>query len=160
MDRGMAGVLLGCVLAWGASLWWWDRRHGRLPDALTLPAAALVVLASCWGGHPFAVLGGLVWAGAYALLAVISRGGIGGGDVKLALSLGTAAAWGGGVAAVLGAVLIANALAVGEMLWRRSARHAHGPAMLLGTALSLGIMFVLVGVEGLWAGYYASLTSR
>lgn len=149
MDRGSSVLVLACavlgVLAWAVSLWWWDRRHGRLPDLLTLPGALVVAMGVVVGGRPWVLLGGVAWAVVYAVMAVWSRGGIGGGDVKLALSVGTIAAW-TGVGTLLAAIVLANALAVGEMLLRRTSRHAHGPAMLLGTALSVGVFWVAEGV--------------
>jgi len=58
---------------------WSDHRHGRIPNALTLPAlAAGLVL-----GSP---AGALVSAGLPLLL--FGRGKVGGGDVKLFAALG------------------------------------------------------------------------
>ncbi|MCK8681585.1 prepilin peptidase, partial [Streptomyces lichenis] len=73
----------------------------RLPDRLTLPlAAGLAALlggaallpghAGSWSG---ALLGGLVLGTGYAVLFLLNPAGLGFGDVKLALALGTALGW-------------------------------------------------------------------
>lgn len=65
----------------------WDCECRRLPNQWT---ALLFLQAVGWSlaaGREAAILGGAVWAGVY--LAAGLRGGIGGGDVKLAAGLGT-----------------------------------------------------------------------
>ena len=125
-----AGVLLGAA----------DVAVRRVPDALTLPAypvvAVLLVLAAAGVGHADLLVralgGALLWAGGYAAVRLIAPGALGGGDVKLAGSLGAltaASSWPG----LLLAVLVANALTA-VVAW--SARMCgytdvpHGPAML------------------------------
>jgi leader peptidase (prepilin peptidase) / N-methyltransferase len=78
-----------------------DARTQRLPDVLTLPLAAttaallgLAALAPGTGGSwTGALLGGAVLTGAYWLLHLINRRGMGFGDVKLAASAGLALGW-------------------------------------------------------------------
>ena len=127
---GWGGVLLG-----GA-----DLVARRLPDALTLPAyplvAALLTIAAVGAGNidllVRAVVGAMLWAGGYAAIRLISPGALGGGDVKLAGSLGAltaATSWSG----LILAVLVAGALTV---MVAAPARMfgcpdvPHGPAML------------------------------
>lgn len=124
------GVLLG-----GADLVAW-----RLPDALTLPAyplvAALLGIAAVGAGHvdplPRAAVGAVLWAGGYAAIRLVSPGALGGGDVKLAGSLGALAAatsWSGLMLAVLAAgVLTAMAAIPARLLGHPDV--PHGPAML------------------------------
>ena len=77
-------------LAWGCALIVYDLRFKRLPNYLTLPAAALSL---CW----FSVAG-LLWPGLYLLVALLSRArSIGGGDLKLAIPLGMVTAHAAGV---------------------------------------------------------------
>ncbi|MDU4633087.1 prepilin peptidase, partial [Corynebacterium sp.] len=52
------GGIVYCL--WAAALSWWDFRHRRLPDWLTLPAAALSLVLANWGG--------LWWPGIYLVL--------------------------------------------------------------------------------------------
>ncbi|MGB6163669.1 MAG: prepilin peptidase [Pseudonocardiaceae bacterium] len=140
----------------GLPVWWWpvplvlgwagvllsgaDLIARRLPDALTLPAypvvAALLGAAALGAGDaaPLArgVAGAVLWAGGYAAVRVVAPGALGGGDVKLAGSLGgltAATSWSGLLLAVLAAsVVTAVAAAPARMLGYRDV--PHGPAML------------------------------
>lgn len=154
----MVAVLWAVVgaLAGGLPVWWWpvplalawagvllgaaDVAVRRLPDALTLPAypvvAVLLLVAAAGVGDADllvrAVGGGLLWAGGYAAVRLIAPGALGGGDVKLAGSLGAltaASSWPG----LLLAVLAANALTAAVAGPARMCGYAevpHGPAML------------------------------
>ncbi|WIM72391.1 hypothetical protein QP028_15065 [Corynebacterium suedekumii] len=89
---------------------------------------------------PILLLGGLGWAGLYLLLGV-SFGGVGGGDVKLGLSLGILAAAAGGTAAWFVAVLGASVVTVLRGALTRRKAVALGPSMLLSTAFAVGMWF-------------------
>lgn len=78
------------------------------------------------------ILGGVLWAALYL------RKGIGGGDSKLALSLGTVALASGWLH-LFGAIAVASALTVGLCILTRQRSAPHGPSMLIGTG-----MFTLV----------------
>lgn len=132
---GVGEILVGFMLTWwGGALCWWDIRARRLPDWLTLPAIPLTWIAAAFSA-PWAVFGGLGWSLSYLMLAMW-RGGIGGGDIKLAASLGVLVMWAGGfsglLAAIAGASLISLMLAV--LLQENSIPHA--PAMLAGGLLT------------------------
>ena len=68
-----------------------------IPDVVTLPSMVYaLVLAAASGGRTALVeagLGILVGGGLLLLLAVVTRGGIGGGDIKLVALLGSALGW-------------------------------------------------------------------
>lgn len=127
---GWAGVLLG-----GA-----DLVARRLPDALTLPAypvvAVLLGVAAVGAGDSALMVralgGAVLWAGGYAAVRLIAPGALGGGDVKLAGSVGAltaAASWPG----LLLAVLAASALTAAVAGFARICGYAdvpHGSAML------------------------------
>lgn len=114
------------IVAWTWLLCASDVKYRRLPDALTLPPA-LVALCSCLVWPPVAA--GLAWPALYLL---VGRGGFGGGDVKLAVSLGVAVAAMRGVLGVLAAVAIAGACSMVLAWFTQSRRVAHGPSMLGG----------------------------
>lgn len=143
-----AWLLLAPVAVLLASI---DHRVHRLPDGLTLPAAGasavLLGLASLLPEHAgswlSALLGGLVLGAFYFLLFLINPRGMGFGDVKLALSLGTALGWygwpivfaGGFAGFLLGAVYGAALVAL-----RRADRRTgipFGPFMITGAFLGL-----------------------
>ncbi|MFE2753059.1 prepilin peptidase [Actinosynnema sp. NPDC059335] len=125
------------LLAWlGVLLTATDLRHHRLPDALTLPAYPAIGLA-LWlcGADPGRALAGcLLFGGFHLLIHLLAPASMGGGDVKLAGSLGAvlaAVSWQAlPVAAVLASV-ITLLLAV-----RRPGRTVpHGPGLLAATWL-------------------------
>lgn len=128
-----------------------DVRTHRLPNRIVLPTlAALVPLAILdavltGGAGPLigAVAGLLVLGGFYAVLRLISRAGMGGGDVKLAALLGFVLGWHGWQALAVGAAsaFVLGALyALALMALRRadgSTRIAFGPWMILGAILGV-----------------------
>lgn len=90
----------GAWLLWAAVLSFFDLRYRRLPDLLTLPAA---VIACIWWWD----FAGLLWPALYFVLG-IRKGGIGGGDIKLAISLGMWTAHAAGTWGVLLAIIAAS----------------------------------------------------
>jgi leader peptidase (prepilin peptidase)/N-methyltransferase len=130
-----------------------DLDHKRLPNVLTLSTYAVVLVGLAlaaaiegeWSQFGRAVLGGLALAAFYALLALLVPAGMGWGDAKLALALGTVLGWfgwwavlvGGFGAFVLGAVTGLLAIAAGTA-GRRSAL-PFGPFMILAVFLALAM---------------------
>nr|WP_231908501.1 prepilin peptidase [Corynebacterium mycetoides] len=113
----------------------YDLSRQRLPDVLTVPAA-LVAAAAClvWP----AGLMGWVWPVAYLL----GGRGVGGGDIKLAASLGVWCAVAGGLAAVLVAIVLASVFTLAAAAALRKRALAHGPSMLAAAWI--------VALYGLW----------
>lgn len=127
-----------------------DVRTHRLPDRIVLPTLlALVVLAGvdAAAGHGAtsvrALLGMLVLGGFYAALRLISRDGMGGGDMKLAAVIGLVLAWHGWQALAIGAAsaFVLGSLHASALLLRRradgSTRIAFGPWMIAGAVLGV-----------------------
>jgi leader peptidase (prepilin peptidase)/N-methyltransferase len=87
----------------GAALGVVDARTHRLPDAILFPTTALVAvllgLAALVGGTPYplvrAAMGAGALGGAYLVLHLMHRSGLGRGDVKLAVLTGGLSAWWG-----------------------------------------------------------------
>jgi leader peptidase (prepilin peptidase)/N-methyltransferase len=151
VTSGPAVVASCWVAAVGVVLGFVDAARHRLPDRLTMAAfagaiallAADVLLGGRLATFGTAVLSGLAMAAFYAALVVINPTGMGAGDAKLALSLGTVLGWLGVGTAFLGGLaglLLASAyalilLASGRI--SRTDRLAHGPFMLLGALLAI-----------------------
>ncbi|WP_424935997.1 MULTISPECIES: prepilin peptidase [Bacteria] len=128
-----------------------DIAEHRLPDRIVLPVLGvllLLVVADAVGAGSAgllrrAVLGALLLAGLYAALRMLSRGGMGGGDVKLAAVIGLVLAWHGWRAFVVGAAaaFVLGALAAAVLLLARRAdretRIAFGPWMILGAVIGI-----------------------
>lgn len=132
---GVACVLaLACGSAWALALVVIDLRRRLLPDALTLPGAAVAALVAVAAGEPWAMAGGVAWALLYLGVGLLI-GGVGGGDVKLALALGTAAAIAAGAAGLVAAVIGSSALTITVMALTRRRVLPHGPGMVSATVL-------------------------
>lgn len=123
-----AAVVLVAIMSAVAAVWAMvliseDVTQRRLPDLLTLPAAGIAVAVCCVEPRGWA---GLIWPAMY----VMAGPGFGGGDVKLAVSLGIMLAVTGGVGAVLAGMLLASCFTVFFLLFSRQKIAPHGPSML------------------------------
>lgn len=126
----MWGIYLG-VGAWLLALSAYELRFGLLPNALTVPGIALSWGWAAWV-EPWWLLGGIAWALLYLILG-LGLGGIGGGDVKLAASLGVLASAGNGEVGWFVAVAGASIASLLVMVLLRRQRVPHGPSMILST---------------------------
>lgn len=117
------------LLAWfGIVLALVDLRHHRLPDALTLPlGAALLLLQSHRLGA--AVLTALIFGGAHLAVRRVRPQLMGGGDVKLAAGLGAALP----LPLLLPAAILSSAVTLVLAAVKRSRRVPHGPGLLAAT---------------------------
>jgi leader peptidase (prepilin peptidase)/N-methyltransferase len=145
---GPVGVLLAVV----------DFRVKRLPDVLTLPlaGAALVLLGVVallpeHAGDWFTSLyGALALGGAFFVLFLVNPGGMGFGDVKLALGLGAALGWYGWPTLMLGtfAAFVLGALYGGALVVVQRAGRK--------TAIAFGPFLITGAFAGLLIGAYAA----
>lgn len=143
-------VAFGFVGALGVALAAIDIAVQRLPDRLTLPAYPILIAllaVSAMAGHDVAalaraVLGGLVLATGYLLLALLRPGQLGGGDIKLAGLAGLALGWLGWPALISGAVLgfaLSAVVSLVLLALRRVTLHSaicFGPFLLGGALLA------------------------
>jgi len=136
----LAVVILACLLALAVT----DQQCSLLPDKLVL---TLAVLAALWIALHFTVqmlwthlAAALVCGGVFYLLALVVKGAVGGGDIKLmaccGLLLGPGDVFLMAVFAFVAAGLVAAVLL---MVRKKSLKDAIslGPYICLGTALSL-----------------------
>lgn len=128
-----------------------DIRTHRLPNRIVLPTlAALVVVGGVDAmitGDSTAMIraawGMLILGGFYAALRLLSREGMGGGDVKLAAVIGLILGWHSWQALAVGAAsafVLGALFAVSLMMLRwadGSTRIAFGPWMILGALLGI-----------------------
>jgi leader peptidase (prepilin peptidase)/N-methyltransferase len=135
-------MLLGATLAvsaWLLLLTAYDIRRRRLPNLLTLPGAAAILLAATLAGRGLpALAGAAALTGTYLAVHLVAPAAMGAGDVKLATGLGGLAGCFGPEVwslAALGAPLL-TAL-VGALCGVRTV--PHGPAMCLATAGAVGL---------------------
>ncbi|MEE3749992.1 prepilin peptidase [Mycobacterium intracellulare] len=136
------------VLVWLAALSCYDIRERRLPNALTLTGAVAVLAAAALAGRGWSALAGAAALTAiYLLVHWVAPGGMGAGDVKLAIGLGALTGWCGvGVwfLAALGAPLLT--VLIGVVARLRGAAHGtavpHGPSMCLAGAAGIGLWLI------------------
>jgi len=140
-----------------------DIRVRRLPDAIVLPAfavlAVLLAAAALVSGDLGALLRALLGAVAmlvlYLLIHLATRGGMGFGDVKLAAVLGLATGWVGWdalIVAVVAAFVLGGAFGLTMLALRRAGRRSavpFGPWMLAGAWVG-----ILAG-PAIWRWYAA-----
>lgn len=130
------------MLAWMTALSVFDIRHRRLPNALTLPGAAAILLAAVVTGRGVPALAGAVALSAlYLSVHLAAPAAMGAGDVKLAIGLGALTGCFGPdvwfVAALAAPLLTALCGTAG---WARGARTVpHGPSMCLAAAGAVGL---------------------
>lgn len=153
MDLHEAAVVLVHLALLGAGLWLLviDVRTHRLPNRIVLPTLAallvLVIIEALLTGQVRsligAALGMLILGGFYAALRLVSREGMGGGDVKLAAVIGIVLGWHGWQELAVGAAsafMLGALYALVLMALRRadrSTRIAFGPWMIVGAVLGI-----------------------
>ncbi|MEU0058825.1 A24 family peptidase [Streptomyces sp. NPDC006334] len=143
-----AGVLLAVV----------DLRVQRLPDPLTLPFAATALallgvaalLPEHAGDWTTALLASLALGAGYLVLHLVNPGGMGFGDVKLALGAGAVLGWYGWATVMLGtfAGFLVGALYGGALLAARKADRK--------TAIPFGPFLIAGAYVGLLLGAYTA----
>lgn len=120
-----------------------DLRHQIIPDAITLPGIVAGLVASLVTGRISwveSVGGALLGSGLFVAIIVLSRGGMGGGDLKLAAMLGTFLGWQALLVALFVAVMLGGISAVALVASRRLGRKdviPFGPFLALGGAVAL-----------------------
>jgi Flp pilus assembly protein protease CpaA len=110
-----------------------------IPNKITFPAIVYALLTSLVGGlssFGLAVLGALVAGGAILLLAMVSRGGIGGGDLKLMVLIGATLGWQGSLTVFVLSQVTALTVAIVLSVYNRKIFRGWVPvgAMIAGLA--------------------------
>ncbi|MDY3127945.1 MAG: A24 family peptidase [Corynebacterium sp.] len=135
---------IGVIALWALLLSWWDITKQRLPNWLTVPPAVLAIVLAVYlatvEGNLHG-LWGLIWPCTYLMTSAVS-GGIGGGDIKLAVSLGIGVAFFSGILGVIIVMGTASVLSLFGFVFARFLKGPreqtaipHGPGMLLATYL-------------------------
>ena len=149
--RSLCGAGFAAVLLWLSYL---DVRDGLLYDVITLPFAAVGFFFSLTGAlMPVAnaVIGGTLCGVLFYCLYIAARGGLGGGDVKLAAGLGLWLGWEAAIVAVWIAFLLGGIAAALLLITRRKGRRdgiPFGPFLAVG-----GYVGYVAGAE-LWRLYW------
>lgn len=118
-----------------------DYEHKIIPDRITLPGIVFGLAAGSYLIGPInSGLGFLVGGGLFYLIAIVSRGGMGGGDIKYIAAVGALLGWQQVLLVIfLGAILgsiIGLALMVAKKKGRKS-QIPFGPFLVLGTLIAI-----------------------
>jgi len=100
-----------------------DLSSRLIPDKITFPLIVYVLIVAIFFGRSAfgrALLGGLIAGAAILLLTVVSRGGIGGGDLKLMVLVGASLGWKEALTLFVISQILALAAAVALTLVRRA----------------------------------------
>lgn len=136
-----------------------DLAHQIIPDRVTLPGILLGFLANLATGRVGwleSLVGILVGGGAFFVIICASKGGMGGGDMKLGAMLGAFLGWKVTLMSLLIAVLAGGAVAATLLLLKVRGRKDPVP---FGPFLALGGAAGLLWGETLLAWYVGSLLS-
>ncbi|HZZ64763.1 MAG TPA: prepilin peptidase [Candidatus Baltobacteraceae bacterium] len=133
----LLAIAVTCIALTG--IWVTDARRGIVPDAFTLGALAVLCLAGAAQHQWTPLLGALVTAMPFALMAALSRGrGLGWGDVKLAALGGAALGFEVAVLAFILASFAAAAIMFAQGRKGQAIAFAPYLASAIGLALPLG----------------------
>jgi len=144
LDVAGSVILLLSLLA----VFFIDLVHHIVPNAITYPGIMVGLLLAAAQGRFLDGLLAAVGAGAFFLLvAIVSRGGMGGGDVKLAAMMGAFLGWPSIAVAML--IAFTSGATVGVLLiasGRRTRKDPipFGPALAVGGVLALFVALPLV----------------
>ena len=143
-----------------------DLEHQIVPDVITLPGIAIGLTWSvlAWflirgDGIPAAfspptpleaLAGTLVGGGILYLVAVLSRGGMGGGDIKLTAMVGALLGWRGALLTIFLGTLTGSVIA---LFLLASGKKGRKDPMPFGPFLALGAILALYWGDDLIAGY-------
>jgi leader peptidase (prepilin peptidase) / N-methyltransferase len=120
-----------------------DLDHQLIPDVISIPGIVVGLAVSTLTGRPGwldSLIGVVIGGGIFLLIIVASRGGMGGGDMKLGAMLGAFLGWKLALVAILIAILAGGVFAIAVLLLRRKGRKdpvPFGPFLALGGAVSL-----------------------
>lgn len=131
-----------------------DLRHKLIPNKMTYPGMIyFALLRLLYHPDPWwhYVLGFFVAGGLLLFIAIISRGGMGGGDIKLMAMAGLAIGWRWALLAFVVATLIGGLCGLLLLLLRRAGRK---DAIAFGPFLAIGIVVAYVWGESIWHWYW------
>lgn len=128
-----------------------DLDHQIIPDAITIPGIIIGILFSSFLtidpynatkelGTLQSIIGMLVGGGSFYLIAHFSRGGMGGGDIKMMAMLGSFLGWKGVFMTTFTASLIGSIVGIFLMVAKgkgRKTKIPFGPFLALGALISL-----------------------
>jgi len=128
-----------------------DLDHQIVPNTITYSGLVVGLLLAIPQGRPVASVLSALGAGAFFLLvAILSRGGMGGGDIKLAAMMGAFLGWPAIAVALMLAFTLGAGAGLGLILVRKRTRK---DAIPFGPSLALGGVIAVFAAEGILRWY-------
>ena len=130
-----------------------DLAHTIIPDAITLPGILAGLLASVVltpVGLGNALIGALLGGGVFLVIAVLSGGGMGGGDIKFIAMIGAFLGWQAVLATMFLGAFLLTLLGLTLMLLRQKGRQDPLP---FGPSLATGALLTMVWGDALLTWY-------
>jgi len=148
---GLSGIIFMAYFSTLIVITFIDLDFQIIPDVITLPGAAIaLVLGVFFVSDPFergaelgmvqSLAGFFLGGGLFYTVAVLSRGGMGGGDIKMMAMVGALTGWKGVLLTTLLGSLTGSLIGIGLMLFKgkgRKTRIPFGPFLALGSAISV-----------------------
>ena len=118
-----------------------DIEHQIIPDVITLPGIALGLAAGTYtSGYADSLLGFFVGGGLFYLLAVLSNGGMGGGDIKYISAAGALLGWQKVLLVIFIGALLGSVVGVFQIAVQKKTRKSlipFGPFLATSTLITL-----------------------
>ena len=134
-----------------------DLNHNLILNRLVYPGIVIVLIVSGFGssltivpGIDKAAIGGAIGLGLFLLIVILSRGGMGLGDVKMAALMGLMLGYPSIITAIFLAVVVGGLVALALMLTGVKGRKQTIP---FGPFLALGAMLALFWGSTIWEWY-------
>jgi len=133
-----------------------DIKHQIIPDVITLPGLALGLVAGSYSiGYVNSFMGFLLGCGLFYLVAFLSNGGMGGGDIKYIAAVGAFVGWQKVLLIIfIGAVLgtFVGLFQIGVQKKTRKNIIPFGPLLAVATLITLfhGNLLIKLYMENLW----------
>jgi prepilin signal peptidase PulO-like enzyme (type II secretory pathway) len=121
-----------------------DLEHKLILNKVTYPAIGIALIINVFSFEPgivHAAIGGGIGLGLFLLIALISRGGMGWGDVKMAALIGLITGYPLVFVAIVLAIIFGGLVAIAMLLFKKKGRKEGMP---FGPFLSLGVMTTLL----------------
>ena len=118
-----------------------DIKHQIIPDAITLPGIILGLAVGSYSiGFFNSIIGCLLGGGLFYLLAVISKGGMGGGDIKYITAAGALVGWEKVLLIIFIGAFLGSIVSLFQMVVLKKSRKnliAFGPFLSIATLITL-----------------------
>ena len=133
-----------------------DYEHKIIPDIITLPGIVLGLGAGSYLVGPInSVLGFLLGGGLFYLLAVLSRGGMGGGDIKFIAAVGALLGWQKVLLVIVLGATLGSIIGLALMIAKKKDRKSQIP---FGPFLAIGTLIAIFFGEDLISMYLSTMT--